>query len=52
MRDLSSPTRGKPVAPALEVQSLNHWTIREVPQQFLTMLPTWFPELKLSLQPY
>ena len=34
MWDLSSLTRDKPVAPALEVQSLNHWTVREVPQQF------------------
>ena len=32
--------------------SLNCWTIREAAQQFLTMLPTWLPELKLALQPY
>ena len=31
MWDLSSPTRGQTQAPALEAQSLNHWTIREVP---------------------
>ena len=34
MWDLSSPTRDKPVAPTLEVQSLNHWAIREATQQF------------------
>ena len=29
--DLSSPTRDQTHAPAWEVQSLNHWTAREVP---------------------
>ena len=31
MWDLSSPTRDQTWAPALEAQSLNHWTIREAP---------------------
>ena len=31
MWDLSSPTQNQTCAPAVEVQSLNHWTTREVP---------------------
>ena len=31
MRDLSSLTRDRTHAPAAEGQSLNHWTVREVP---------------------
>ena len=30
MRDLTSPTRDQACAPAVEVLSLNQWTIREV----------------------
>ena len=30
-RDLSSGTRIEPVLPAVEAQSLNHWTAREFP---------------------
>ena len=32
MWDLSSLTRDRTQAPALEVQSPNHWTSKEVPQ--------------------
>ena len=32
MWDLNSLTEDKIHAPALEAQSLNHWTIREVPE--------------------
>ena len=32
MQDLSSLTRDRTCAPAVEVQSLNHWTTREVPR--------------------
>ena len=31
MWDLSSQPRVKPVSPMVEVQSLNHWTTKEVP---------------------
>ena len=32
----------EPVPPAVEVQSLNYWTTREVPQIFLSLMPwTW-----------
>ena len=31
MRDLSSLTRDRTCAPAVEAQSSNHWTAREVP---------------------
>ena len=31
MRDLNSLTRDRTHAPAAEVQSVNHWTVREVP---------------------
>ena len=31
MWDLSSPTRNQTQPPAVEAQSLNHWTAREVP---------------------
>ena len=31
MWDLSSLTRDEPAPPAVEAQSLNHWTAREVP---------------------
>ena len=34
LRDLSSPTKNQTCIPALEVQSLNHWTIREVSSFF------------------
>ena len=34
-QDLSSPTRNEPVPPAVEVQSLNHWTTRKDLWQFL-----------------
>ena len=34
MWDLSSPTRFKLASPALEAQSFNHWTTREVPGPF------------------
>ena len=34
MWDLSSRLRIEPVPPALEAQSLNHWTAREVPESF------------------
>ena len=48
MWDLSSPI--KPVPPAVEVQNLNHWITREVPQQvFLeTTLPAEHLRLKRS----
>ena len=35
MCDLSSPTRDRTLAPALEAPSLNHWTAREVPEPIL-----------------
>ena len=34
-KDLSSLTRGRTLSPALEVQSLNHWTAREIPEGIL-----------------
>ena len=36
--DISSPTRDKACAPALEAWSLNHWTTREVPCHENTLL--------------
>ena len=33
--DLSSWTRGEPIPPEVEAQSLNHWTGREVPSRVL-----------------
>ena len=49
MGDLSSPTRDQTCAPAVEVQSLNHWIPREVPPHthffffplFLTAAKQW-----------
>ena len=35
MWDLSSPQEMKPLLPAVEAGSLNHWTTREVPLYFL-----------------
>ena len=35
MRILVSQRRIKPMPPALEVQCLNHWTVREVPRSYL-----------------
>ena len=35
MRDLSSLTRDQTCAPAVEVQSLNHWATREVPSHVI-----------------
>ena len=31
MQDLSSPTRNQICAPVVEAQSLNHWTMRDIP---------------------
>ena len=45
MWDLSSPTRDQPVPPAVEAQSLNHWTARKVPKIYLH-----FPFLKLNIK--
>ena len=36
MWDLSSPTRDQNHTPALEVDSLNHWNTREVPEDSVT----------------
>ena len=38
MQDLDSLTRVQSCAPAVEVQSLNHWTTREALQSFLIHL--------------
>ena len=40
MWDLSSPTRDQTQAPALGVQSLIHWTTKEVPAQTLVLRHT------------
>ena len=49
MWDLSSLTRNQTYAPAVEVQSLNHWTTREVPfvayfipNSFCLLVPSLF----------
>ena len=38
MWDLSFLTREQTCAPAVDVQSLNHWTTREVPRHDLKIL--------------
>ena len=43
MWDPSSPTRDKPMHPAVGVQNLHHWTAREVPST------QWFNFLKLTV---
>ena len=48
MRDLSSPTRDQTRIPALEKWSLNHWTMREVPQASI-FIPHDFWCLSVSL---
>ena len=35
MWDLSTPMMGRPAAPAVEAQNLNHWTTREVAVLYL-----------------
>ena len=37
MCDLSPTTRNEPAALALEVESLNHWTAWEVPNNYIMM---------------
>ena len=59
MEDLSSPSRGiEPVIPAVEAQSLNHWTTRELSSSdalkgltgpFMLLLPATSPTLTSSL---
>ena len=42
MGDLSSPTRDRTCAPAVDVQSLNHWIPREVyTHTFFPFIPNW-----------
>ena len=45
--DLSSLSRNQTQAPAVEAQSLNHWTTREVPPMPLFQAP-WLPSQKYS----
>ena len=52
MRDLSSPTKDRTRALALEAWSLNHWTAREVPKTnfYLVLVPVGkilVPKLKI-----
>ena len=54
---LSSLTRDQTLTPALEAQSLNHWTAREVPHSVFGLLFHLFPVgelhiLQCSLLPY
>ena len=49
MRDLSSLTKDPACPPALEVQSLNHWTCREVPAWDTLILKILFV---ISLTPW
>ena len=44
MRDLSSPTRDQPVAPAVEAWGLNHWTTREAPILLLFLKKRSWPQ--------
>ena len=44
IQDLSSLTRDQPMPPAAEVQSLNHWTAREV-LMVSVLFTTAFPGL-------
>ena len=41
--DLSSPIKNQTCTPSLEVQSLNHWTIKEVSSFFKTGLNEIIP---------
>ena len=41
--DLSSPIKNQTCTPALEVQSLNHWTIKEVSSFFKSGLNEIIP---------
>ena len=50
MWHLSSPTRDQFEPFALEAQSLNHWTAKEVLREFVSWQTVkWFPHLSLSL---
>ena len=50
LQDLSSPTRDQTMRPAVEAQSLNHWTAREVP--WLSILTRLLWSMEFSRQEY